>query len=332
LTAISLKVSTVISQPSQTFSTADVDVSDSSVYWRDVVSETHSGLLFHPASDDDFAFEGSIRRRWVGDIAVMDCTMGRCSAGQGRREIAGQRDDFLELVIPRRGVKHVSGAVDVAIDGSTLMLASLAQPFELTVPDHIEERTVVFPRSLLADTEAGSWNGSAVTIPRESPSARMLEGFLRVLDDIRGPLSPAESASGSDAILRLVASAANCGPHLVDPPNLALRSVIEQWIDRGIDTAENLSAEVAAQAHHISLRTLHRAFATGGRSYGDTVRTRRLTRAEKHLLNGTLTVQAIAYRCGFADASHFCRAFKTAFGCTPAQYRNERLNGSAVAS
>jgi AraC family transcriptional regulator len=39
------------------------------------------------------------------------------------------------------------------------------------------------------------------------------------------------------------------------------------------------------------------------------------------LHNGDLSLSSIAYHCGFADQSHFIRAFQAQLGCSPGQYR-----------
>ncbi|MFG1604920.1 helix-turn-helix transcriptional regulator [Actinoplanes sp. NPDC049265] len=47
----------------------------------------------------------------------------------------------------------------------------------------------------------------------------------------------------------------------------------------------------------------------------------RLDRARRLLRTGTASVSEIAVRCGFADSSHFARAFRRATGVSPTSYR-----------
>jgi transcriptional regulator GlxA family with amidase domain len=47
----------------------------------------------------------------------------------------------------------------------------------------------------------------------------------------------------------------------------------------------------------------------------------RLSRAEDLLLRSNLTIGAIAVRCAFADAYHFSRRFRAAYGMPPRRFR-----------
>jgi AraC-like DNA-binding protein len=53
---------------------------------------------------------------------------------------------------------------------------------------------------------------------------------------------------------------------------------------------------------------------------------RRLDQAKAMLATRGLSVEQIAFRCGFEDESYFYRAFKEYTGQTPAKFRRENLN------
>lgn len=65
-------------------------------------------------------------------------------------------------------------------------------------------------------------------------------------------------------------------------------------------------------------RTFRRRY---GRSPGEYLRACRLQRAAALLRERKRSLADIAAQAGFTDASHFSRAFRTAFGCTPAAWR-----------
>ena len=77
-----------------------------------------------------------------------------------------------------------------------------------------------------------------------------------------------------------------------------------------------LGAMVGKHPVHVA-REFRRQF---GISVGEFRRTRRLERAAE-LLQGRIPLTEIAFTCGFASQSHFCRAFKAAYGMTPSQRR-----------
>jgi AraC family transcriptional activator of tynA and feaB len=86
-----------------------------------------------------------------------------------------------------------------------------------------------------------------------------------------------------------------------------------------------LTAPAVAEALGISPRTLHRAFAKDELSFLQQLQALRIQRAAD-MLRATafmrLTVAEVGRRCGFADASHFTRAFKARTGHTPAHWRS----------
>jgi AraC-like DNA-binding protein len=89
-----------------------------------------------------------------------------------------------------------------------------------------------------------------------------------------------------------------------------------------------LSPKALAEALGVSLRTLQRAFAADGESMATWIRDRRLHHALQALiLSGRPpSITEVAARWQFADSSHFVRAFRRHYGCSPTQYmRMHRL-------
>jgi AraC-like DNA-binding protein len=97
----------------------------------------------------------------------------------------------------------------------------------------------------------------------------------------------------------------------------------------------HLSPSGIATAHHISLRSLQKLFEDQGTTAGQWIRERRLERCRRDLLDPALSglpVSAIAFRWGFADAPHFSRVFRDAYGYPPGAYRRLRPEISAPAA
>ncbi|MGW2047024.1 AraC family transcriptional regulator [Streptomyces sp. NPDC001858] len=87
-----------------------------------------------------------------------------------------------------------------------------------------------------------------------------------------------------------------------------------------------LTPTVIAAAHHISLSYLHRIFQQ--RTQGDTVaawiRDQRLAGASRDLADPAMRatpIHTVAARWGMPRASEFTRAFRTAYGVSPSEYR-----------
>ena len=103
----------------------------------------------------------------------------------------------------------------------------------------------------------------------------------------------------------------------------ALLASVLAFVDRRLADPQ-LSLRDIAAAHHISLRLLHKLFEEQGTSAGRWIKERRLERCRRDLLDpalGDLPASAIALGWGFADAAHFSRAFREAYGRPPGEYR-----------
>ncbi|WP_267713670.1 helix-turn-helix domain-containing protein [Streptomyces sp. CoH17] len=102
---------------------------------------------------------------------------------------------------------------------------------------------------------------------------------------------------------------------------------VRDFIRRRLGDAD-LSPSVIAAANHISPRTLHRLFEDSGTTVASYVRGQRLRRVREDLGDPGLAsrpVHAIAGRWGFSRPSDFGRAFRRAYGVSPAAYREDRL-------
>lgn len=97
-----------------------------------------------------------------------------------------------------------------------------------------------------------------------------------------------------------------------------------ELIDANIDKA-NFNTEKLASLLFMSRTTLHRKLISiTGQAPGDLIRTIKLNRAAKYLLEGKLSVTQIAYEIGFSSPAQFSRAFLKQFNCPPSEYTSRR--------
>jgi AraC-like DNA-binding protein len=119
---------------------------------------------------------------------------------------------------------------------------------------------------------------------------------------------------------------------LLDKPSVPLAitsSPVETAIDKAITYIEKnikqkLSVCDIAQAVGSSVSSLEGKFVSiTGKSVYDYVINARLRLALELLVTTSLSVTAIAEKCGYDNVFYFCNAFKKAVGCTPGQYRKK---------
>lgn len=87
-----------------------------------------------------------------------------------------------------------------------------------------------------------------------------------------------------------------------------------------------LSPGAIAEAHHISIRYLHKLFAGGGMTVAGRIRELRLERCYRDLADPSQRdrpIHSIAARWGFTDKAHFSRLFRARYGIPPKEYRRK---------
>lgn len=135
------------------------------------------------------------------------------------------------------------------------------------------------------------------------------------------------SADMAEASARLVAA---CLPaatfEATDNGSLALGALVErtqQVIARRMGDVD-LDPEVVAGDLGVSRTSLYRAFAAQG-GVALAIRNARLRAAREALgsARDTRRVNQIAFACGFRNDAHFSRAFRSAYGVSPREFRAE---------
>ncbi|WP_344744743.1 helix-turn-helix domain-containing protein [Streptosporangium vulgare] len=185
-----------------------------------------------------------------------------------------------------------------------------------------------FPRDLLPLPASAAERLLAVRLSGRDGIGGLLSGYLHQLIAQLDSRSPSEALRLSTVALDLVAALlaheldTDASGFLSDPNGVLLMRV-QAFIERELGEAD-LSPSTIAAAHHISVRHLHRLFQSEGVTLGGWIRLRRLERCRRDLadpLMDDLPVRAIASRWGFSSDAHFSRAFRAAYGASPAAYR-----------
>lgn len=163
----------------------------------------------------------------------------------------------------------------------------------------------------------------------------LLTEFLVGLDRQANTLRPSDAPRLGTVVLDLVSAwfAQVLDAEAALPQESRQRATaqrIQAFIRQNLHDPELTPSAIAA-AHHISRSHLYRIFQQ--ESQGETVaawiRGRRLESARRDLADSSLRstpIHAVAARWGFPRASEFTRAFRTAYGLSPREYRLQTLS------
>ena len=308
--------------------TSDIPPAQRYDTWRSIVCDTLGPLDFR--ADPDVPLWGEIGAGTLGRVNVGSVLTS--TPHSVHRTPGLIRRGSSELY---RVVLAISGGLRLAQEDKTARLLpgefaiyDFARPYELVYDSAVRLAVFGFPRDLLAlpaDTAAAM---TAVPITADVTAAALAAPFLtRIAADFES-YQPASAARLCTVLMDLVAAAvaerADAEGSL--PPDSRERTLLlamHAFIERHLGDADLTPAAVAS-AHHVSLRQLHRLFETQETTVAAWIRHRRLERCRRDLADPGLVampVSAVAARWGLADAAHFSRLFRAAYGLAPAEYR-----------
>ncbi len=274
-------------------------------------------------------FRGVIRGAGVDEVHVTDvCATDHVVERTPELIARGDRPYFkLSLMLSGTGLL-IQDDREAVLRPGDLAVYDTSRPYSLVFDQEFRTLVVMFPRHLVGLPPELVGQLTAVRIAGDGGLGAVVTPYLAQLGEHLEQLSGTTGARLTHSALDLVTTVftRELGLDGTADPHRALMHRIHSYIDAHLGDAE-LNPAAIAGAHFISTRHLHGLFQEQGTTVSTWVRTRRLERCRRDLadplLRGT-PVAAISARWGFADAAHFSRAFKTAFGMAPGEYRASR--------
>lgn len=229
------------------------------------------------------------------------------------------------------------------LQSGDLAFHDASRPFSLVLPQRQRARVLMIPRPLLrlADTEIRQVTAKTIEAAPDGPTALLLpllSGLAQEIDTV----APAVREELAHAVPDLLAALAAAQLRDATPRGegqsgagdlVSGRAAMFERIKATIETRlgePELSPQLLAAEHAISLRYLHKLFQEHGTTVGGWIRRQRLEACRAELARPAAadrTIAVVASRWGFVSAAHFSHAFRKAYGMSPAQYRGQRQGG-----
>jgi AraC-like DNA-binding protein len=232
----------------------------------------------------------------------------------------------IDLQLRGRSVLEQDGR-QAALDAGDFTFVDLSRPCQLS-GDLSGVVAVLFPRSLLPLRYRDTRHLAGVTFDGREANGALVAALVGQVVSRIDAFTPAGSAQVGAAMFDLIAAAlaVRLDRSEAITPDARLRTLtwrVKTFIEERLGDPALSPGQVAA-AHHISLRYLHRIFAGQQTTVGTWIRSRRLDHCRRDLIDPVMfdrPVGAVGARWGFVDATHFGRAFRSAYGVTPSEYR-----------
>ncbi|MGK5532136.1 helix-turn-helix domain-containing protein [Streptomyces sp. URMC 129] len=313
--------------PGTVFTTASVPAHRRRASWREALSRTFGAVdMAVPAE----VRSGTIRTAALGRLRVITVDGDPLRAVRTRRLIArGDEDAYVVVKLLSHGVARLQqDGRDVALRPGDVFVYDMARPVRLTLPEPFRTKSLVLPRQMLGLSESDLRQITASPLRRGTALGGLLATFLTRLADTAGTYRPhtGEVIGRNVVDLLTVLADERLGRTSAGTPSgdAAMLLRIRAFIGRHLADPD-LTPRTVAQAHHISVRYLHKLFEGEDATVSRWIQSRRLEaclRDLSHRRATGLTIAAVAHRWGFASAAHFSRAFRSAYGMSPSEWRD----------
>jgi AraC-like DNA-binding protein len=308
---------------------------DQYAFWKEAVCDIFVGLdcsretrgPFHSTVDRCvLAHDGA-------EIAsFIDVTSEAQRVLRSPRQIRRATDAWIMLAMQTRGPGILRQGGETAILGpGDMVLYDSTRPYEFQFDRPFRSLVVKVPHARVAPLlpRASVWQG--MPVPGRSPLGRILGAHLAAVFGALAEVDPALRAGLLDRTVDLIALAFSGAARDFGGAGTTVQAALVARAKRCIElrlTDPGLGAATVAAALSVSERYLHRLFHTAGITVGSYIRRRRLERCRNDLADPMRTgerITEIALRWGFNDMPHFSRAFRSAFGLTPREWRAHAL-------
>jgi AraC-like DNA-binding protein len=281
---------------------------------------------------DPDRFHATARAVDIGPLNVVELTCSPSVVRRTARMIREADPELCSVVFPRRGALVVTQGGRAALLGERdFALYDSSRPFGVRIAGRGTTTLVRahVPRALLPLPARATDRLVGTRLPGRSGVGALLTQFLGSVAADPAAYPPGAAARlgavGLDLLAATLAHHLDAGlDRLPDESRgRALLLRIEAFVQDHLSEPDLSPRDIAA-AHHISVSYLHRLFRTRDTTVTELIRHRRLERARRELTDPglrDLPVHGIAARCGFRDHAAFTRAFRTAYGIPPRDYR-----------
>lgn len=310
------------------FSTSTVHPRDRFDFWHDVACRSyveHECRVEQPAK-----FEGHVEIAPLGDASLSTYSNKPVRIWRTPRQVSRAQSDDLYVCLQLDGVCQVSqDGRDAKLEPGDFCLADTARTYSFRYPTKSRQLVLKIARPQMESRIGNLHSLTALTVRGVDGIGGLASDFIRTLPRHRDAISglgelQVANLSLDLAVLALSEIARRSGITLSSAAAAALvrlRGAVETSI-----THHGMRCADVAAAAGMSVRYANHLLLQEGTSLERLIQHRRLEKCREALLDPAQdrrSISEIAFSCGFADASHFSRSFKIAYGASPRDYRHE---------
>ncbi len=319
-----------VSADSRHWDTRDVAQGDAFGYYREGICEAFMDLVPEAGKGTQQRFWASVESTPLPDGALNRVSAMSHQVLRTRREIAAAPADCFYLNFQTGGACRISQTGEqITLTPGTVGIFDSARPFVL---EHRSKPSLTVssffvPHTTLAECLPGGLPSRPAMVSENAAVGHLVLETARTLSEGLD-LIPADTAGRLFGVLLDLTALALGGETQVRADTassrraalfLKAKAIANRRVgDPGFGVAQ------CAAAAGISQRYLHKLFEAQGMTFGRYLLEQRLAKAATMLREpgrAHLPITTIAFDAGFSDMSHFGRAFRQRFDCTPTEWR-----------
>ncbi|MFI9810438.1 helix-turn-helix domain-containing protein [Streptomyces sp. NPDC052301] len=297
--------------------------------WTEVTRRAVMPKMFRAVDSD--VFRGWFDEMSLGSVQVSSMAYSSITTSRTPKLIRVSDPECLYVVAPLSGPHFIEqNRRSTLVRPGELVLFGSSRPFESYAVG--KAMLMQFPIALLPLSVRHVDQMVACRLPGDKGIGQLLVDYLARVTDDHTCYTPADMPRLGTIGLDL--AAAVLAHHLeredeipADSRQRALYTRVTSFIRDHLGDP-SLSVDGIAAAHHISVRSLHRLFQAHGASVRASIREQRLEGCRRDLgdpMQRHVPVKAIAARWGYPRPADFTRAFRSAYGVAPVEYRHQAL-------
>ncbi|HEP9161523.1 TPA: transcriptional regulator FeaR [Pseudomonas aeruginosa] len=294
---------------------------------------TQSCGAFHPSKPRGFDLQSFIGRVKPTSPGMLSTSFVATNCPHVyRRSIDIRSDDqsFYYLIVQREGrARMCQEDSEADLSPGDLVLLDASKPSDFYHDGISQQLSIILPRHMVNETLQQRDIKSGIRIPRENSCSRLIAhmtGSVWAFDGI----SIEEELAMQEAITALLKPMLGGSGGDSDSESEQLLRKAMHFIKSNLELGQ-LTVGMLANELCVSERTVHRLFSRKGMTVARQILEIRLERCAAALssVKDCQSISLVADRAGFADISHFSRAFKRRYGVSPRAYRKEMIERSA---
>lgn len=312
-------------QPREEFTTTSLARTERFDAWNQAVNQAFVPLSV--VAKDPEGFGGGLINQSVGPVFLSAVSGTASHVRRGHRQIQANDPGLVKLGLQLRGYSVVAqDGREAALTPGDFAIYDTTRPYDLYFDDAFRMMVVMFPPEALHLNRKSIAGLTASRISGRQGLGSLTSALLGAIAKQLHEDTVTDAATVSDALLNLISAvfAERVPPSSpLSPERLALMERVEAFVGARLGDPELTVNQIAA-AHNVSVRYLQKLFEERDDTVSAWLRRQRLEKCRSDLVDPRLQtrpVSVVGMHWGFTDASSFSRAFKTAFGYSPSEYR-----------